>query len=125
MSSLNFYATNGILHKLSCPRTIGKNGLMECRHRHIVKTGMTLLAHSSTSSKFWTIAFAIFVLLINQLPTHVLQNKSHFELIYSMIPSYNSLSTFDYVYDPHLPYLETTKFDLKSNRCVFLGYPHN
>ena len=37
----------GIEHRISCPHTQEQNGLAERRHRHIVETGLTLMATAS------------------------------------------------------------------------------
>jgi hypothetical protein len=41
-----YLSSNGILHRISCPYTTAQNGLAERKHRYIVETGLTLLAHS-------------------------------------------------------------------------------
>ncbi|BBH01204.1 transposable element gene [Prunus dulcis] len=43
----NFLVTHGIDHRISCPHHPEQNGLAERKHRHIVDTGLTLLAHAS------------------------------------------------------------------------------
>ena len=37
---------NGIMHRLSSPKTLQQNGVAERKHCHIVNTGLALLAHS-------------------------------------------------------------------------------
>lgn len=71
-----YVLANGIIHRLSCPGTPGQNGLAKRWHRHIVETGLTLLAHASVPTKFWTAAFNTAMLLINPLPTPIL-GQSH------------------------------------------------
>jgi hypothetical protein len=48
---------NGILHRKSCPYTSQQNGITERKLRHILETGLTLLAHSHLSDKYWVDAF--------------------------------------------------------------------
>jgi hypothetical protein len=50
---------NGILHRKSCPYTSQQNGLAERKLKHILETGLTLLAHSHLSNKYWVDAFLI------------------------------------------------------------------
>nr|TKR84778.1 hypothetical protein D5086_0000254410 [Populus alba] len=45
----NFFVAHGIIHRFSCPGTPEQNGLAERRHRHIVDTGRTLMAHASAN----------------------------------------------------------------------------
>jgi hypothetical protein len=69
-------STNGIIHRISCPYTTQQNGLAERKHRHIVETGLTLLAQSKLSLKHWVDAFNTAIYLINRLPTLVLIHQS-------------------------------------------------
>ena len=41
-----FYSLS-ILHRLSCPYTHEQNGTIERKHRHLVETGLSLLAKAS------------------------------------------------------------------------------
>lgn len=66
----------GINHRLSCPHTHHQNGCVERKHRHIVETGLTLLAQAHMPLSFWWDAFQTPVFLINRLPTTILKNKS-------------------------------------------------
>lgn len=43
----SYFHDKGIDHKVICPHTSDQNGLIERRHRHIVETGLTLLAQAS------------------------------------------------------------------------------
>jgi hypothetical protein len=45
----SFLTTNGILHRKSCPYISQQNGLAERKLRHILETGLTLLAQSGLS----------------------------------------------------------------------------
>lgn len=40
----NFFSLLGIIHRRSCLHTSEQNGFAERRHRHVVETGLTLLA---------------------------------------------------------------------------------
>jgi hypothetical protein len=42
---------------VSCPHTSQQNGIAERKHRHLVETGLALLAHSSLPLHFWDEAF--------------------------------------------------------------------
>ena len=43
----NYFSSLGILHRLSCPHTHKQNGTVERKHRHLVETGLSLLAKAS------------------------------------------------------------------------------
>jgi hypothetical protein len=64
-----YFKNLGIAHHVSCPHTHQQNGSAECKHRHIVETGLALLAHASVPIKFWDKAFLTATYLINRLPT--------------------------------------------------------
>lgn len=79
-----YFQNRGITHRMTCPHTSEQNGLVERKHRHIVETGLTLLAHASMLLKFWPDAFATTVYLINRLPTKVLKFSNRLELLYKV-----------------------------------------
>lgn len=68
----NYLLTNGIHFHSSCPSHPEQNGTAERKHRQIVDTGLTLLAHASMPLKFWVDAFNASLYLINRLPLAVL-----------------------------------------------------
>ena len=45
-------AQSGILHRISCPHTSQQNGVVERKHRHVMDTGLALLAHSGLQTKY-------------------------------------------------------------------------
>ncbi|KAG8502342.1 hypothetical protein CXB51_000314 [Gossypium anomalum] len=57
-------------------RATGANGVAERKHRHIVETGLTLLAQATLPMMYWGYTFCSAVHLINRLPTLVLQGYS-------------------------------------------------
>lgn len=85
----NFLTTHGISFRSSCPDHPEQNGIAERKHRHIVETGLALLAQSNIPSSFWVEAFQTAIFLINRLPTHVLNNISPYEKLFSKSPAYN------------------------------------
>jgi hypothetical protein len=46
-----FFQRVGIRDHVSCPHNHQKNGSVECKHRHIVKVDLALLAHASMPLK--------------------------------------------------------------------------
>ena len=117
-----FFSSLGISHRRSCPHTHQQNGSVERKHRHIVETGLTLLANASVPFSYWDEAFLTSTYLINCLPSLVTKNKSPLEILYHKTPDYNFLKTFGCACWPHLRPYNTHKFDFRSKRCVFLGY---
>jgi hypothetical protein len=118
----SFLTQNGIIHRKTCPHTSQQNGLAERKLRHILETGLTLLAHSGLSKKYWVDAFLTSVYIINRLPTPVLQNSSPFEKLFHKIPEYSLLRVFGCKCFPLLrPYI-AHKLEYRSKACIFLGY---
>jgi histone deacetylase 1/2 len=121
----NHFAAHGIIHRLSCPRTPEQNGLAERRHRHVVDTGLTLMAHASIPTKYYTTAFRTVVFLINRLPSSAIKHKSPHELVFGSSPSLDFLRVFGCSCYPLLSPFGRSKLDYKSVRCVFIGYSAN
>nr|GEZ62901.1 putative ribonuclease H-like domain-containing protein [Tanacetum cinerariifolium] len=83
-----------IIHRRSCPHTSEQNGFVERRNRHVVETGLTLLAQACVPQRFWHYAFDNDVYLINRMPSRTLTNKSPFEHIFKRSPDYSFLHVF-------------------------------
>ena len=69
------------MHRLTCPHTHEQNGTAECKIRHIVDIGITLLGHSNVPFKYWNFTFETSVFLINRMPTQSLSNKIPFQIL--------------------------------------------
>lgn len=101
----HFLALNSITHRFSCPHTHAQNGLAERKHRHVVETGLTLLARSSLPSHYWDHAFTTSAHLINRMPTSVLSNLSPYEILFNRPLDYSFLGVFGCACFPNLhPY---------------------
>jgi transposase InsO family protein len=115
-------ANQGISHRLSCPHTHQQNGVVECKHHHIVETGLALLSHASVPLKYWDDAFQTACYLINRMPTPLLNNSSPFECLFNSQPNYSLLRVFGCVCWPNLRPYNSHKLQPCSLPCVFLGY---
>jgi hypothetical protein len=118
----SFLSSNGIVHKKSCPYTSQQNGLAERKLRHILETGLTLLAHSHLSNRYWVDAFLTAVYVINRLPTPVLKNQSPYSKLYKCDPDYQKLRVFGCLCYPLLRHDGKHKLEYRSKPCIFLGY---
>ncbi|GJR86798.1 nucleotide-binding alpha-beta plait domain-containing protein [Tanacetum coccineum] len=61
----SFFSSLGIIHRRSCPHTSEQNGFVERRNRHVVETGLTLLAQACVPQRFWDYAFDTAIHLLN------------------------------------------------------------
>ena len=121
----DFLFSNGITHRTSCPHTHEQNGMAERKHRHIVETGLTLLAQSSMPFKYWDEAFRTSVFLINRLPTPLLNHKTPLEVLFHKQPGYSQLRVFGCACYPNIRPYNKHKFQFKSKPCTFLSYSLN
>ena len=120
---LTKYLTNlGIVHRFTCPHTHHQNGLVERKHRHIVETGLTLLAQSTLPLKFWDHAFVTAAYLINRIPSPILNNTSPYYKLLNKPPDYSTLKVFGCACYPFLRPYNTHKLAYRSQQCIFLGY---
>lgn len=112
----------GIIHRFTCPQTYHQNGIVERKHRHVVETGLTLLAQSTLPLKFWDHAFVTYAYLINRLPSLTLDNHSPYSKLLNKPPDYSTLRVFGCSCYPFLRLYNSHKLDYRSHECIFLGY---
>ena len=81
-TTLEFFATNGIIHQTSCVQTPQQNVVGERKHKHLLVVSRASLFHSNLPIKFWGECVLTATYIINRLPTTVLQNRKPFKLLY-------------------------------------------
>jgi hypothetical protein len=81
-----FFARIGISHCVSCPHTHQQNGVVECKHRHIVDVGLSLLSHANMPLKFWDEAYLTVTFLINCTPSRVIGYQKPMERLFGQTP---------------------------------------
>ncbi|KAE8657094.1 hypothetical protein F3Y22_tig00116997pilonHSYRG00993 [Hibiscus syriacus] len=112
----------GILHRVTCPHSSEQNGVVECKHRHLIELALVLLAQASLPIKFWSYAVTTTAYLINRLPSKVLNNISPFEKLFHKKPDYTTMCVFGCRCFPHLREFQPHKLMPRSQECTFLGY---
>jgi histone deacetylase 1/2 len=118
----SFFQRVGISHFVSCPHAHQQDGPAECKHRHIVEVGISLLTYASMPLKYWDEAFFTTVYLINWLPSKVIQSQTPEEHLFGYKGDYSTLRTFGSACYPNLRPYNRHKPEFCSKQCAFIGY---
>ncbi|KAJ8765425.1 hypothetical protein K2173_013183 [Erythroxylum novogranatense] len=116
-----YFRKNGINHRIACLYTHEQNGTAERKIRHLVDTGLTLLAHAHLPLKYWNYALEQSAMIINILPSDVLHKISPFFKLFSKDPNYLSIHSFGCSVFPLLRPYNNHKFNFRTTECVYLG----
>ena len=116
---LPYLAEQGIQFRHPYPYIHHQNGKIERKHRHMVETGLTLLAQAHLPLKIWWNAFHTATCLINKLPTPILDNKSPFEKLFHKRPDYSVMRVFGCACFPYLRPYNHHKLEFRTARCIF------
>lgn len=112
----------GILHRITGLHMSEQNVIGERKHRHIVESGLTLMAQVSMPLHYWSDAFFTAAFLLNRLPTRVLYDTSPHEMLFKKQPDYLFVRVFGCLCFPHLRSYNADKLDFRSSPYFFLGY---
>ena len=99
-----------------------KNGKAERKHRHLVESELTLLAQSGLPLKFLWEAFSNATYLINRTSTPTLNDKTHFESLYSKKLDYSLIKIFNCKCYPFIRPYNRHKFDFYTFTCINLRF---
>lgn len=116
-------ADYGIERRLTVPRTPQQNGVAERMNRTLLDMARCLLLQSGLPSTFWAEAVATACHIRNRCPTSTLEGITPYEKWTGSLPSLNHMRVFGstvYVLDKDS---SKDKFDPRSNKGIFVGYP--
>jgi histone deacetylase 1/2 len=68
--------------------------MAEQKHRHMVETGLTLLAHISVPLCYWNDAFSTACFLINRLPSRTIDMQTLGQCLLHETPDYTFFKVF-------------------------------
>ena len=118
-----YLSSIGIVHQTTCPYTPQQNAKVERKYMHLLEMARVLRFQSGLPFKYWGECILKAAYLINRLPTHVLHNKSPFEMLYQKLSDYSLLRAYGCLCfaSVHI----SDKFAPMAIKVVFIGYPFN
>ncbi|KAH9718013.1 retrovirus-related pol polyprotein from transposon RE1 [Citrus sinensis] len=120
----SLFAENGIEFQASCVDTPQQNGRVERKHRHLLNVGRALRFQANLPLNFWGECILSAAYIINHTPTPLLDGKNPYELLHGKPPPYAHFRSFGCLCYAHYIPRDKNKFNPRSRRCVFVGYPH-
>ena len=113
----------GIVHQTTVPYNPAQNGVSERMNRTIVETALSMMSQSKMPMEFWAEAVNTAVYLRNRSPTTTLNGITPFEALFNRKPDVSHLRVFGCLAFAHIPKEQRKKFEEKSRKCIFVGYP--
>lgn len=123
MCMRSYFSENGITHQTSCVDTPQQNRRVERKHRHILNIARSLLFQAKLPTRFWGERIQAATHLINRTPSILLKGKTPYEILFQKLPSYDDIRTFACLCYARTVQRSNDKFEDRSARCIFLGYP--
>ena len=73
--------------------------------------------------EFWGECVLTAAYLINRTPTSILQGKTPYEVLFKAKPTIDHVKVFGSLCYVHQHLRKKDKFDSRSKKCIFVGYP--
>ncbi|XP_074271711.1 uncharacterized protein LOC141595648 [Silene latifolia] len=112
-------------HLTSCIGTPQQNEGVERKHRHILNVAQALRFQGNLPKHFWGECILTTAYLINCTPSTLLAHKLPYEVLLGVSSSYRKLRVFGCLCFAHNQKTHSDKYEPRSRKCIFLGYPHN
>ncbi len=120
-----YLSKEGIKHEFTIPHTPQQNGIAERLNRTLIEGVRTMLTDSKLPRKFWAETLSTCVYLRNRSPTKSVGRMTPYEAWNETKPNVSALRVFGCSAYAHVPKVQRRKLDLKSRKCVMLGYGSN
>lgn len=122
-----FLTEQGILHQSSCPYTPQQNSITKRKNRHIFEVSCSLIFTTNVPKFLWGEAILTATYLINQMPSRILQFKTHYDSLVHAFPTSHILHTIPFKVFGCSAYVQIhnhfrRKLYPKAFKCVFVRY---
>ena len=118
----SYLKAEGIRHELTIPNNPEQNGVAERMNRTLVETVRSMLVNSNLPCTFWAEALSTATYLRNRSPTKAVSGMTPYEAWTGIKPQVGGLRVFGCQAFVHIPKEERKKLEVKSRKCVLLGY---
>lgn len=118
-----YLKSRGIHHQTTVPDNPAQNGVAERMNRTIVEAARSMMCHANMPQSFWAEAVSTAVYLRNRSPTVSVKGVTPYQQWFGQKPDVSNLKVFGCVAYVHVAKNNRKKFDAKSRRAVFVGYP--
>lgn len=119
-----YFADLGIIHQTSCTNSPQQNGRAERKHRNLLEMARVLRFQAGLPPQYWGECVQAATYITNRLPSHLLGNKTPYEVLHTALPDYTHMKCFGcFVVMASNEKTNHDKMNPRGLPCVFLGYP--
>lgn len=119
----SYLKQKGISHQLTAPYSPAQNGVSERMNRTLVESATCMMHHASLPREFWAESVSTAAYLRNRSPNSSLKGITPYEVLFNQKPNVSHLKVFGCLAFLHIPTENRRKFEEKSRRVIFVGYP--
>ncbi|KAJ8761673.1 hypothetical protein K2173_004449 [Erythroxylum novogranatense] len=117
---LDYLRDNGILSQWTPPYTPQHNGVAERRNRTLLDMVRSMMGFAKLPKSFWGYALETVVYLLNRVPSKTV-DVTPYEIWTNKRPYLTHLKVWGC--PAYVKRIQSDKLDVKSNKCLFVGYP--
>ena len=118
----DYLKSKGIQRQFSVPRTPEQNGVSERMNRTIQEMARSMIHGAGLSDIYWAEAVLTAVINRNRSPTKAVQRMTPHECFYGKKPDVSNFKVFGCTAYTHISKEQRRKWDVKSEKCIFIGY---